>query len=80
MNLHPVGYLGAIKCNYCVMSLIDYLADKTPVGCHPKELQNITICNTFNGQAVDIKVKDRYISYNDYRVPQDCIKYDSKNT
>lgn len=65
-----------IKCNYCVMSLIDYLADKTPVGCHPKDLQNLAIRETFDGEAVDIIAKDKYISYNDYRVPQDCMKYE----
>ena len=64
-----------IKCDYCVMSLIDYLADKTPVGCHPKDLKNITIQDAFNGDTVDIKPNGEYISYNDYRVQQDCIKY-----
>jgi len=65
-----------IKCNYCVMSMIDYLSDRKPVGCHPKDLLNLTIDNTPSETIVDdIIPKELYISYKDCRVQQDCIKY-----
>lgn len=64
-----------IQCSYCVMSLIDYLADGTPVGCHPKNLVDIRIDNT-EKDAIDIDKKELYISYKDCRVIQECMKYD----
>ena len=48
------------------MSMIDYLADRSSVGCHLEEIQNIRIDNTPK-EAVLVKKKEKYISYKDCR-------------
>ena len=63
-----------IHCDYCVMSMIDYLADRSSIGCHPKDIINIRIDNTPK-EAVLVKKKGEYISYKDCRKQQECIKY-----
>lgn len=64
-----------IGCDYCVMSQIDYLKDRSSVGCHPKDIQNIKIDRTPK-PAIEIEHKEKFISYKDCRKQQECIKYD----
>lgn len=63
-----------IGCDYCVMSQIDYLKDRSSVGCHPKELQNIKIDVTPKPE-IEIQQIEKFISYKDCRKQQECIKY-----
>lgn len=63
-----------IGCDYCVMSQIDYLKDRSSVGCHPKDIQNIKIDKTPK-PAIEIEHKGEFISYKDCRKQQECIKY-----
>lgn len=63
-----------IGCDYCVMSQIDYLKDRSSVGCHPKEVQNIRIDTTPKPEIV-INPNKEFISYMDIRKQQECIKY-----
>lgn len=68
-----------IGCDYCVMSQIDYLKDRSSVGCHPKDVQNIRIDNTPK-EAINIEKIDKsteYYSYKDLRRGCECIKYDN---
>lgn len=63
-----------IGCDYCVMSQIDYLKDRSSVGCHPKEIKNIRIDTTPKPEIV-INPNKEFISYMDIRKQQECIKY-----
>lgn len=61
------------------MSQIDYLKDRSSVGCHPKDVQNIRIDNTPK-EAINIEKIDKsteYYSYKDLRRGCECIKYDN---
>ena len=67
-----------IGCDYCVMSQIDYLKDRSSVGCHPRDVQNIRIDNTPR-EALKIEKMDKakeYFSYKDLRKQCECIQYD----
>lgn len=63
-----------IGCDYCVMSQIDYLKDRSSVGCHPKEIKKIRI-DTTPKPEIEINHKEEFISYKDCRKQQECIKY-----
>ncbi len=62
-----------IGCNYCVMSQIDYLKDRSSVGSHPKELQNIRI-DTTPKPAIKVNTLNKYISYKDIRKQVPCLR------
>ena len=64
-----------IGCDYCVMSQIDYLKDRSSVGCHPRDIQNIVI-DTTPREEIKIQSKEEFISYKDCRRQTECIKYD----
>lgn len=63
-----------IGCDYCVMSQIDYLKDRSSVGCHPKDIEKIRIDNTPK-DAINIVSTNQYISYKDLRKQCECIQY-----
>lgn len=63
-----------IGCDYCVMSQIDYLKDRSSVGCHPKDVQYLKI-DTTPKPAIEIEHIGEFISYKDCRKQQECIKY-----
>ncbi len=63
-----------IGCDYCVMSQIDYLKDRSSVGCHPKDIEKIRIDNTPK-DAINIVSTNKYISYKDLRKQCECIQY-----
>jgi len=65
-----------IGCDYCVMSQIDYLKDRSTVGCHPKDVENIKIDNCHKDSVVDTSPIEKYYSYKDLRRQCECIKYD----
>lgn len=67
-----------IGCDYCVMSQIDYLRDRSSVGCHPQEVENIKIDNTYKESVVDTLPIEEYYSYRDLRRQCECIKYDKQ--
>lgn len=67
-----------IGCDYCVMSQIDYLKDRTSVGCHPMDIQKIRI-DTTPKSVIEIERCDmstKYYSYKDLRKQCECLKYD----
>lgn len=63
-----------IGCDYCVMSQIDYLKDRSSVGCHPKDIESLKIDRTPK-PSIKIEHNGEFISYKDCRKQQECIKY-----
>lgn len=65
-----------IGCDYCVMSQIDYLRDRSTVGCNPKDVVNIKINNEDKPSIIGAQPIEKYYSYKDLRKQCKCIKYD----
>lgn len=65
-----------IGCSYCVMSQIDYLKDRSSVGCHPAEVGRCIRIDNTPKEAIEVAHNGKYISYKDLRKQCECITYD----